>query len=73
MDTYTVEKLILQYLCIGYVYGCLIYVSVVMAQVYVYKIDDFVMREIREFYVWKSAPSGVVPLSLVLSLLEEGS
>jgi hypothetical protein len=31
------------------------------------------MRKIREYDRWNNAPSGVVPLSIVLSLLEEES
>jgi hypothetical protein len=45
-----------------------IFVSVVLAQVYVCKIDGYLMQEIRECYVGNSPPSGVV-----FSLLEEGS
>ncbi len=39
-----------------------------MAQVYVYKIDDYLLRKIRKSNVWKSAPSGEVPLIPVLYL-----
>ncbi len=55
--------------CLFYKYS----IYLILAQVYLCKIDDYLMREIREWRVLNSAPSGVVPLSLVFYLLEEGS